>query len=448
MNVLIVIISILTTFLSIKLFSKAAGSMSLLKMNTVSYVFYIQIVTSAIVASVLLVTGKIDYHLDVMAISESTKMEAWLWTMYSLLAMPFGMLLLNKVLNLDGKKLFNQYLQKEIVFEGSEKRYKLILLGTVGFSICVLAYILLNTDNIALYTLLVEGDSTQASIDRVTSRNNFGGIRHIKNLLGYIMIPVMAYFSYIMMRSKSGVYYKIIFFINFCCAVLLVAQDTQKAPVAFFILGFWILEVFISKGIDLKKLIFFVGLPVFLLLLGYSLTNDKQMLTQLLNLNSSFYGRAFVGSYLGFPLSLELFPNIISEQTYAVGVPQYLLKQIDGVNYVESARLLKIYMHPETINKGGNLYSGYYMGEAWANYGYLGLIIAPFIVGFVLHIVHLFLLLKSKKPFLIAFYVGLTVKWVVGSGFVNFLYLKLLIWPLILYFISNFVIEKILNYKK
>jgi hypothetical protein len=117
----------------------------------------------------------------------------------------------------------------------------------------------------------------------------------------------------------------------------------------------------------------------------------------------------------------------------------------DGGNLAESARLLKIYTHPETIRAGnGNLYSGFYMGEAWANYGYLGLVIAPFVVGFVIQSVHLFLLLHKKNPWLLAFYCGLTVKWVVSGGFVNFLYLKLLIWPLILYLVSNYILKKIL----
>jgi hypothetical protein len=59
--------------------------------------------------------------------------------------------------------------------------------------------------------------------------------------------------------------------------------------------------------------------------------------------------------------------------------------------------------------------------------------------------VHLFLLLHKKSPLLLAFYAALTVKWVVGSGFVSFLFLKMLIWPILLYGLINFVLKRILK---
>ena len=448
MNILIIIISILTIFLSVKMFSKASGSMSLLKMHTVSYVFYVQLVTSGIVGSVLLVMGVIDYHPDVKLMSDAVKFEAWAWVMYSIIAMPIGMISLNMILNLDVKTLFNSYLSKPIEFIGSTLRNNIVLIFTALFSIIVLTYIFFTTEKIALFTLLIEGDSSQAAVDRITSRNNYKGIIYIKNLLGYIMIPVMAYYAYIFLRTKVTIISLVVFVINFSITALLMTHDTQKAPIAFFIFGFIILEVFLSNGIGLKKMVLFGGGPVLLILIGYTLTTGVDGLDQFTRFNSGFYGRVFVGSYLGFPLSLEFFPNIITEQTFAVGIPERILQSI-GANYVESARLLKIYTHPETIANGtGNLYSSYYMGEAWANFGYLGLIIAPFIVGAVVHIVHLFLLLKPKNPYLMAFYVALTVKWVVNSGFVNFLYLKLLLWPLLLYFVSNYLVVKFLNQKK
>ena len=51
--------------------------MSPLKLNTVSYVFYVQIITSGLVGSVLLATGVLDYHPDVAFMSDGIKFEAW-----------------------------------------------------------------------------------------------------------------------------------------------------------------------------------------------------------------------------------------------------------------------------------------------------------------------------------------------------------------------------------
>jgi hypothetical protein len=447
MNILILLISILTVYISVKLFSQACGSMSILKLNTVSYVFYFQIVTSSIVASVLMAMGMLDYHGDLALVSYEVKIEAWIWTMYSLLLMPASMILLNYVMRINAKERFAQFLNEDINIQGSEIRNKLAIICFTLFSAAVLSYVLYYTGKVPLFTLLIDGDVEGANIGRITSRRDFQGINHIKNLLGLIMIPVITYYSYFMMRTKKKMFYFIFFLINFGLALVMVAHDIQKAPIAFFVIGLAIAEVFYSKGISLKTFVLLVVLPVGLILIGYSLTTDKGFSDQLLNVNSGFYGRTFLIGYFGFPLSLELFPDVITIPTYAVGIPKALLDNID-VNSLESARLLKMYVHPETIISGkGNLYSGFYMGEAWANYGYLGLLIAPAIVGFVLQAVHLFLLTHKKNPLLLAFYIGLTVKWVVASGFVNFLYLKLLIWPLVLYLITNYILKKILKVK-
>ena len=445
MNVLIVIVSIAVVLLSVKLFSIACGSMSILKLNTVSYVFYFQLVTSAIVASVLLATGLLDYHPDVKVVSDNVKIEAWVWTMYSLLLMPAGMILMNRVLKINAKKRFHEFLGEDLYTPGSEGRNKIALICVSIFSVSVLTYVLFYTGKVPLFTLIFEGNTEEANIGRITSRRNFQGITYIKNLLGLIMVPVIAYYSYFMLRKKKTFFYAACFAFNFLVAAIMVAHDIQKAPIAFFIIGFAIAEVFFSKGISLKTFVFFVVAPATLVLVGYSLTSGASFLSQIFDYRSGFYGRTFLIGYFGFPLSLELFPNVIVEQTYGVGIPSFILERTD-LNVLESARLLKMYVHPESIKAGtGNLYSGFYMGEAWANYGYLGLFIAPVMVGLVLQAVHLFVITNKKNPWLLAFYVGLTVKWIVGAGFVNFLFLKLLIWPFILYTLSNFILRKILK---
>ena len=418
--------------------------MSLFKLNTISYVFYFQIVTSAIVASVLIPIGAVDFHRIVKLIPDAIRIEAWIWTMYSLIAMPLSMILINRIVNIDVKELFERYIKSPLEIHGSALNNKLFLLSITIFSGLVLAYIFYHTERIALYTLLVEHDPEQASIDRITSRLNFGGLSHVKNLLGLLLMPIFCYYTYIMMRRKKQLFYIVIFIINFFLSLLLIAHDTQKAPIAFFMIGFWIVEVFISKDLSIRKLLVFIAVPVILLLTGYVLTSDKGF-DQILRFNSAFYGRTFLTNYFAFPLSLDIFPDIITEPTYAVGLPGSLADWM-GLNTVESARLLKMYIDPETIQSGkGNLYSGYYMAEAWANYGYLGLIIAPFIVGLILQTVHLFLLTNPKRPLILAFYTGLSVKWVVSSGFVNFFYLKLLIWPIILYVVTNLILNLFLN---
>ena len=104
-------------------------------------------------------------------------------------------------------------------------------------------------------------------------------------------------------------------------------------------------------------------------------------------------------------------------------------------------------MNPEgVINGTANLFSGYYLGEAYANYGYLGLIISPFIVGGVVQVVHNYLLTHKKDPLILAFYTFITVKWLLGSGVVSFLYLKIILFPLVFYIGTKFLLKLFIKY--
>ncbi len=409
-------------------------------MNTVSYVFYFQIVTSALVGSVLLAIGAIDYHHYAKEISNEVKLEAWVWVMYSIIALPVGMLLFNKIFNLKGVQEFHAYLKKPIEFSGTELGKKMVLLFMAVVSFGVLVYVFMYTKDIPLWTLIVEGDPAKAAIERVAAKNDFEGIHHIRSFLGLIMMPVFSYYAYIFLRKQRSMYNALMFGVIFSMTALLMVYDTQKAPIAFFILGFWIVEVIISNGISKKKALLFIGAPVLLILMGYTLTTDKSIADQFLRANSAFYGRTFLSGYFSFPLSLQLFPEVITEPSYYAGIPRFFLDP----DKLESAKLLMMHINPEGVRAGSaNLFSGYFLAEAWANYGYLGILIAPFIVGIIIQSVHVFLLKQKKEPFVIAFYGLMTTRWLVGAGFVNFLFLKLIIFPIILYYLFKFAIQKI-----
>ncbi|MBA3900454.1 MAG: oligosaccharide repeat unit polymerase [Bacteroidetes bacterium] len=422
--------------------------MSLFKLNTVSYVFYFQIITSAFVGSILLATGSIDYHPMVQGISYGTKISAWAWVMYSMLTLPLAMLFLNYIFRFQPKAAFNDYLNKPFDFQSNDFLNKMILSGMVLFAILILWYIFHYTNRIPIITLLTENNPEQAGIDRVDSKRSFSGLDYIKNLGGVVLVPTLAYFSYIFMVKKKNFFYVICFLFLFFISTVLLIYDIQKAPVAFFLFGFLILHTFLFGGVSAKKFLIFTGLGIGLLLLGYQYTSNVNAFDQFTRFNSAFYGRIFISGYLGFPLSLELFPEIIKQPTYQIGLPGFILNFLNLEN-TESARLLMAHINPEGYEKGSaNLVSSYFLGEAYANYGYIGLLIAPLIVGFVVQSVHIFLLKRPKDPLLLAFYASITVKWLLGAGFVSFLYLKIIFFPLVLYFLVKIIINTLKHFSK
>ena len=206
----------------------------------------------------------------------------------------------------------------------------------------------------------------------------------------------------------------------------------------FYLLGYVIIYPLLIKPISKKSLIIVFSVAISLMGLMYVLVGatNHDFLDVILDPGSAMWGRMFISSYAGVPLSFEWFPDVITQPTWQIGIPEFILKAF-GLPTSESARLMMLKLEPD-----GNLISSYFLAEAWANYGLIGVIISPFVIGFCIQFVHLFLLRNEKDPFALAFYAFMTTRWVVSSGFVNYLYFKAILIPLVLYFIVRKIIYK------
>lgn len=442
----ILLTSAIVLYISFKLFSIAAGTLSMRKLNTVSYVFYVQIVMLAFVGSILVACGVADYHYMIAPAKDTTKILAWLGVLYSMIAMPLAMILLNMAFNLRMSESFQKYIERPILFRQGPVLSTVTLLIFAFVSVAVMLYTFSHVDAIPLFTAL-SGNKEAAAIERVMVRRDFGGIDHIKNLLGYLMMPIFAYYAAIYAFVKRKTIYIMIFLFCLACSALFLMYDTQKAPVVFFLIGFAILNTLVNAGITLKRLLIYSSFSILLMVAGYSLTTNKDPVSQIFNIKSALWNRIFITEYAGYVLSLEYFPDVIKEPTWQIGLPSFILHGL-GLSDVESARLLMIYINPEGVESGqANLVSSYYLGEAWANYGWVGLLLAPFIVGIVIQSLHIFLVKNPKEPLIIAFYSYMTVRWLLNSGFVTFLYLKIILYPLILYLVFKTMMKLLANKK-
>ncbi len=401
----------------------------------------------AVIGSVLVATNQVDFHYMIKIVEDKYKIWAWVGVMYSIIIMPLSMIFLNYFLGIKNiKENLNKYINSPININIGTNLSNIILGSATILSIIVIYYVFQANNHVPLFTL-IKGDLHQAAIERIEVRREFGGIIYIKNLLGLILMPVFSYYSFILWREKKGIIKFIFFIILNILTILLLAYDTQKSPVVFFIFGYLILFTFLTRGISIRKFLLFICIGILLITTAYSITGGRGI-EQLLDIKSAFYGRLFVSGYGGYVLSLKLFPDIITQSTWYIGIPEAFLNFFNLEN-TESARLLMMHINPEGVAEGtSNLVSSYYLGEAYANYGILGLLIAPIVVGFVIQIVHILLLKNKKDPLFLSFYAFITVRWLLNAGFVSFLYLKIILYPLFFLLLIKLIINTIPNKKQ
>lgn len=438
MEEFIYIVSFIVIAISYVLFKKAAGTLSLSRLNTASYVFFYCIVISTFFGSILCALGFGDTHWILGNTSRNTRLIAWIAVCYSIIAIPLGMIITNGLYNVKISILYTNFENKNLNVGLSSRKIRYILFGICVFSILVSLYIKLNSGSWPLYTALIEKDYLSAMEGRIDVRLNFHGIIYIKNLFGLYLVPMFSYFAYIVWLKKRTLYCLISYIVILSCTIFIISYDTQKAPIIFYLIGYVVIYPLIKKPISKKALIIFFSTAVLLMGLMYTLfsATNSEVLDIVLDPGSSMWGRMFISSYAGVPLSFEWFPNVITQPTWQIGIPEFILNAFD-LPTTESARLMMLKINPE-----GNLISSYFIAEAWANYGLFGVIISPFVIGFCVQFVHLFLLRNGKDPLAIAFYAYMTTRWVISSGFVNYLYFKAILLPLVLYFIVRKIIYK------
>ncbi|MFY0741930.1 O-antigen polymerase [Solibacillus silvestris] len=430
---------------SLFFYKRLAGSISLNNINTISFLLYRDIIPVVFIGSFLIYNNFVNNHPVIAMISDEIKVKGYLFALYSILFMPLGMYIANLFFKINSGLLYKEYLKRDLDLIFSEKSYRTIILYLLGISFLILFYIFINSPSIPMISTL-RGDSELASIQRRDNKVNFGGIIYIKNILGYYFVPLVTYYIYCLKYKFNSNFFKLAFIFSLIMTVILLTFDTQKAPIVYFVLGMLVVETLIKGKIPFMKLIIVFITSAFLIIMMYIIVT-KQEIGNLLKFDSVIMYRLFVGQIGGYYLSLEWFPNVISDHTYFSGLPTFILNFF-GINNIESARLLMMYFNPEGIKLGNaGLISSYYLGEAWANYGLIGLLISPIVVGFVVQSVHNWLITSKKDPFNIALYSIVTIKWVITGGFVGFLFLKVLIIPFLLLLFYKLVLSLIIKIK-
>lgn len=442
MNLLLLVISFIVLITSGYLFGLAGGSISLRKFNSTTFIFIFSILISTYIGATLSALGLVDFHYMISPVSKETKIGAFLWVCYSILVIPSSMLILNYSLGIKNMPIrLNQFIAKPTINKFSRKTINFINFSMIIFSFLTITYIFYYSGSSPILTAL-KGDLENAAVGRNIAKRGFGGIVYIKNFAGYYLLPIFSYYSYYQLLNSKNILNYSSFIILFLTNIALLIYDIQKAPIVLYLMGLLIINVLVKGEVSRATIVKVFLSLFFILIIGYTITTGRDI-SSFLSYKSSFFTRLTLSSYGGYLLSMEWFPNEITTSTWFVGIPSPILN-LWGVESIESARLVMVKLNPEGVKNGtAGIASSYFLAEAWANFGYLGLLISPIIIGVVVQIPQLFLVLSKKDPMILSFYAFISTHWLIQNGFSNFLYLKQLLFPFILYVLIKIVMNSL-----
>src|SRR5690606_37428295 len=235
------------------------------------------------------------------------------------------------------------------------------------------------------------------------------------------LTPILAYISYGYYKMTRSFNDKMWFFIMTILSVLILTYNLEKAPVVFFLIGFFLFKILYDGKVG-KKTLMYLSISVFTLLaLLYTFLSDSFSLDSFFDFRSGILGRIFLGQSAGLYLTFDTFPPF---DFLGLSTMPNSLVSILGID--QEPRLGEILINrynPSAVDIGtAGVINTFFIAEAWASFGWTGWVLSPIYVGFLIQCMFIFFLKNVKTPLLLGLFVYFSYKGGIGGGFNEYLY--------------------------
>lgn len=413
----IIILSVAVLVVSFYIFRYTAGSMSIFKLNMVSYNYYIQLVSCSFIGATLVALNLSNHYMINRFSNLDFRLLIWEIIGYTLLTTGIGMVIFQKMFfHVSGKYIrfcLDTFARKWQMTTSQHDFYILSFFSLLAMVSIVYTYYYL--ENLPwLYFLM--GMVDEAAEARIQAGRNFAGIVYIKNIFALGLTPILCYIAYCYRWRYEDRRFKWMFYILFASTVMILIYNSEKTPIILFFIGFFMLDVLLRGQIKKKYFISLCLLVIGMIIGMYILLGTDT--DAFLSIDSGPIGRIFQSQIEGMYVHFYIFPQIYPFLDGA-GLPSGIAKLVGFEEHVDSARIAMEYMNPSLVANGSaGVINTLFMGEAWANFGWWGVLLAPLVVGAYWNFLYvLFIHYLPKHPFFMGFYAYTCMHYPLTGGF-------------------------------
>lgn len=440
------IVSISVLLVSSLLFRRVAGSLELTKLNMISWIFYYNLIAQSFIASVLVIYG-LDNHYVINRVGDEAKFYGWLAVQYTMIAVPLGMLL---AIYLNGyksnRRIFFLYINAPIApsFSFKDSYIKIPLYCLSGISVLAVLYTLAMLRVNPLIVAVSGSDALTLAGLRIEASRGFSGNIYVRNILAIGLTPVLAYISFAYWKLTRAKIDLVWFFMMFVSSFFILTYNLAKGPFVAFVLGYLFLIILINGGVSKKLFYSFALLALILIVSAYFLVMDVFDPLALFSYNSGVGGRILLSQSAGTYMAFEHFPKTHDFIGFA-SVSGFLNNIFGAQGSDTAARILMTIFRPSHVEDGtAGVMNSLFIAEAWANFGLIGVLVAPVYVGFVIQLLFIFFVKFRKTPVMLGLLAYLSYKLPVTGGVVAFFYNPGLM-LIFAFFISAYIVGMLLQ---
>ncbi|WP_242637944.1 MULTISPECIES: O-antigen polymerase [Bacillaceae] len=367
----------------------------------------------------------------------------FMYICYIMVFLPLAMVLVSKCLGFNAKKEFNEYLKSRINISGINSRDFFFIISVLSFlSVASILYTFIKLEHIPILELL-KGSSDLGKL-RIEASRGFKGNEYIRNIFALGLTPLLSFIAYAYSINTRSIRWRLLFIILFFLSILINVYDLQKAPVFFYFLMFILLNIYLGKfTLNIKRVSIIGIIGSFLLVCMYVFIQGVRTPAEFLSYNTGPIGRLILSQISPFFLHLDLFGNKLPF-LHGKSLPNILLQLYDFEPQVRSAREVMETVYPEKVTAGiAGVLNTIFAGEAYANFGFAGIIIGTLYIGVFIQIMYISFIRIIKHPITLSIFIyfTVTIPRVMVGGFVDFVFNPFWI-LLIVLFLGLLVLQK------
>jgi len=257
-------------------------------------------------------------------------------------------------------------------------------------------------ENVALFAAINLAQESSLTLLRSNMGNSFSGKYHWYYLFmnQILKFCVLTYFA-IFLLKRTRLYF-FLFFVSFIFLILSVTMATEKGPIAYLLISLLLVFLIIKKDsfIPMKTILPTVLIMTIILVVFYIYFMGSQSMSEAL---FGVLSRTLTGQIQPAYHYLQFFPkhhDFLYGQSFTnpMGIFPF-------VSYNIPQEIMSWYNPEQNINGVVGSMPTIFWGELYANFGFFGVLIVPFFVGFFLYWFNNKILLFYPSPILIGVYV-------------------------------------------
>lgn len=415
-------IIIIIFLLSSILFRKAAGTLDIGKINIVSYIYFLFLLQTFIGISLIKLGYDEHYTLNYLLDREGAINTTFVVVMFVAVTFPMVIWGSQKIFGVNMSQAYSVYLGAKPEKCGGNIYYKMLSIISV-ILIVLLAGYLIKIGYVPVMKLVFASTSFDFAHERIRIGSVYFLHPYITNLLILQGIPLLSYLSFAFALIEKEKRWYILAGVLFIASVITKTYKFSKAPLPFHLFVYVLICIYLYGGIK-RRIMVLVGATMVIMLLGmYALTGASSSLFDIYN---GIWGRTLFSQVGTLSYVFDLFPKhmpFLSGRSLSGNILRLLGENPE--EHLRSAKLVMDFYGSEKVYDGiAGVMNTIFVGEAYANWGWAGIVGAVIWVGIVIAVLSIIIVKMKKNAISITFCAVITTK--IGNasqgGFCDFIY--------------------------